>query len=184
MGGGPQGTEGRSKPFATCFVTNPSQAHYPMPSRGSSQIPPLVAEYFPKRGEAKAAAQAKRKFSDVECDSIDIDVDGMSDDALGRFWGEFCTTSILSSLLTSLLSTVAFVLLDIIRKSKFRILDESIGRLQTQRSQASGSRPPPTSAIESKFPRKGRTGWRPRVGSERLKDLTIGMMLQPRRWSL
>ena len=59
-----------------------------MPSRGSSQIPPLVAEYFPKRSEGKVAAQAKRKFSEMDCDTIDMDIEGMSDDALGRFWGE------------------------------------------------------------------------------------------------
>lgn len=60
-----------------------------MPSRGSSQIPPLVAEYFPKRAEIKIAAQAKRKFSEMDCDTIDLDVERMSDDALGRFWGEY-----------------------------------------------------------------------------------------------
>jgi hypothetical protein len=88
--------------------------------------------------------------------------------------------------LTTIPRTVAFVLLDIIRKSKFRIPDESVGRIQTQsgsRSQGSGTRPP-TSAVDSNFSRKGRSGWRSRVGSERLKDLTIGLILQPRRWSL
>jgi len=59
-----------------------------MPSRGSSQLPPLIAEFFPKRTEAKASAQVKRKFSEMDCDTMDLDVDGMSDDALGRFWGE------------------------------------------------------------------------------------------------
>jgi hypothetical protein len=88
--------------------------------------------------------------------------------------------------LTAIPRTVAFVLLDIIRKSKFRIPDEPLGRIQAQsgsRMQGGGGRPP-TSAVDSNFPRKARSGWRSRVGSEKLKDLTIGMILQPRRWSL
>lgn len=142
------------------------RAHYPMPSRGSSQIPPLVAEYFPKRSEPQAKQPHQpRKFSEMDCDTIDLDIERMSDDALGRFW-------------------VAFVLLDIIRKSKFRIPDEPIGRLQTQSaSRTSNARRPPMSAVESNN-KRGRGGWSVRSGTERLKDLTIGIMLQPRRWSL
>ena len=76
---------------------------------------------------------------------------------------------------------VAFVLLDIIRKSKFRIPDEPIGRLQTQSNASRSHAAAPMTAIDGK---KARSGWRMRSGTEKLKDLTIGMMLQPRRWSL
>ncbi|PVF99108.1 hypothetical protein CPB86DRAFT_703949 [Serendipita vermifera] len=130
------------------------RAHYPMYSRTSVQRPPLVADFFPKKMASKGTntPPTKRKFSEADCDVLELAVEELSDDALGRFW-------------------VAFVLLDIIRKSKFRIPDEPLARLQSRAS--SNHRYPKTA---------GRTGWR--SGTEKLKDLTIGLMLQPRRWSL
>ncbi|KAG8816552.1 hypothetical protein FRC17_000284, partial [Serendipita sp. 399] len=87
----------------------------------------------------------------------------------------------------------AFVLLDIIRKSKFQIPDEVLARIQQNQQHryqhqqpgltasargGAAASPPPSSKKWSGWSSKssGTTG--------KLKDLTIGLMLQPRRWSL
>lgn len=134
------------------------RAHYPMHSRGSSHRPPLVADYIPLRasGAAKmlkgSTATGQRKFSETDCDVLELAVEQMSDDALGRFW-------------------VAFILLDIIHKSKFALTAPALAT-------------PPSAKVARRVPKtaSGRSGWGART--EKLKDLTIGMMLQPRRWSL
>ncbi|KAG8775975.1 hypothetical protein FRB91_001903 [Serendipita sp. 411] len=152
------------------------RAHYPMYSRTSTQMPPVVAEFVPRRSSTKLDA-GKRKLSEMDCDTLHLAIDQLSDDALGRFW-------------------VAFVLLDIIRKSKFHIPDEVLARLQNQNvlaapargssrdsAVASGSQSAHPNGKSSSSGSK-RNGWRSKSGTDRLKDLTIGLMLQPRRWSL
>ena len=163
-----------------------------MLSRSSSQRPPLVGDFIPKRPTGRATPPApKRKFSEMGCDTLDLAIEELSDDALGRFWG-MCFLNALSTThsFTRALA-VAFVLLDIIRKSKFRIPDEPLARLQTQNVLRTPSRSnipsgsstaQPESASRSKL--KYRSGWSMRSGTGKLKDLTIGMLLQPRRWSL
>ena len=122
-----------------------------MHSRTSPNRPPLVAEYAPLRTTGVPKTVGQRKFSETDCDVLELAVEHMSEDALGRFW-------------------VAFVLLDIIHRSKFAL--------------TAPARVSPPSAKVGKAPKSasGRSGWG--VRTEKLKDLTIGMMLQPRRWSL
>jgi hypothetical protein len=163
-----------------------------MLSRSSSQRPPLIGDFVPKRPTGKGTPP--RKFSESDCDTLDLAVDELSDDALGRFWG-MCFLNALSTLhlpihlLMDL--AVAFVLLDIIRKSKFRIPDEPLARLQSRnvlRAPSKSNIPsgsstaPPGSASRSNPKYSSR--WSTRSATGKLKDLTIGMMLQPRRWSL
>jgi hypothetical protein len=166
-----------------------------MLTRSSSQRPPLVGDFVPKRPTGKATPPTlKRKLSEMECDTLDLAIEELSDDALGRFWGMYFLNALSTlhlpiHLLMDL--AVAFVLLDIIRKSKFRIPDEPLARLQTRNvlrvpsksnipSGSSTAQPGGTSHSSSKY----RSRWSVRSGTGKLKDLTIGMMLQPRRWSL
>lgn len=58
-------------------------------SRSSPHRPQLVGDFVPRRPESRGGApQPKRKLSEMECDALDLAVDELSDDALGRFWGE------------------------------------------------------------------------------------------------
>jgi hypothetical protein len=166
-----------------------------MLSRSSSQRPPLVGDFVPKRPTSKGTPPIlKRKFSETECDTLDLAIEEMSDDALGRFWGMYFLNALSTLHLPIHLLVdfaVAFVLLDIIRKSKFRIPDEPLARLQNRNilrvpsksnipSGSSTAQPGSASRSNSKYSSR----WSIRSGTGKLKDLTIGMMLQPRRWSL
>jgi hypothetical protein len=50
----------------------------------------LVADFFPKKMAVKGAntPPTRRKFSEADCDVLELAVEELSDDALGRFWGE------------------------------------------------------------------------------------------------
>lgn len=48
----------------------------------------MVANFVPQRPGNKISSM-KRKLSESDCDTLDLAVEQLSDDALGRFWGEF-----------------------------------------------------------------------------------------------
>lgn len=67
------------------------QAHYPVTDRSSNTIPPLVAQYHPKRRRSSVAAQVFwRKTEEAqEMDTMELDTMVLPVDAMGRLWGTF-----------------------------------------------------------------------------------------------
>ena len=67
------------------------QAHYPVTDRLSDTIPPLVAQYHPKRRRSSVAAHVfQRKTEETqEMDTMELDTTVLPVDALGRLWGTF-----------------------------------------------------------------------------------------------
>lgn len=67
------------------------QAHYPVTDRSSNTVPPLVAQYHPKRRRSSVAAQVFRRKTEEtpEMDTMELDTTVLPVDAMGRFWGRF-----------------------------------------------------------------------------------------------
>lgn len=67
------------------------QAHFPVIDRLSNTIPPLVAQYHPKRRRSSVAAQVFwRKTEEAqEMDTMELDTMVLPADAMGRLWGTF-----------------------------------------------------------------------------------------------
>jgi len=67
------------------------QAHYPVTNRSSNTIPPLVAQYHPKRRRSSVAAQVFwRKTEEAqEMDTMELDITVLPADVMGRLWGTF-----------------------------------------------------------------------------------------------
>lgn len=130
------------------------QAHYPITNRKS----PLIADYCPQA----PTGPSKRKSSEGSLNRMELDC-SLSEDVLGRFWGKNSMITFICDCAKRPLS-VSFVLLDMVRKTKYRITETAITSLEQ----------PSQSTFRSRM----------KSAPERLKDLTIGFMLQPRRWSL
>lgn len=67
------------------------QAHYPVTDRSSNTIPPLVAQYHPKRRRSSVAAHVFRRKTEEaqEMDTMELDTTVLPVDAIGRVWGTF-----------------------------------------------------------------------------------------------
>ena len=103
-------------------------------------------------------------------DTMELDTTVLPVDAMGRLWGTF--QAALYASLHSLIersTTVAFVLLEIIRRSKFRIPVEE---------------PTSTSTESPKEDEREKAWSRWRIRSAPGKTINIGTILLPRRWSL
>jgi len=135
--------------------SNGLKAHYPVTDRSSNTVPPLVAQYHPKRRRSSVTAHVFRRKTEEtqEMDTMELDTTVLPVDAMGRFW-------------------VAFVLLEVIRRSRFRIPAEE----QQPCTVVAG----PTQENEQR--ESAWTRWRLRSAPG--KSLNIGTILLPRRWSL
>jgi len=144
---------------------NGLKAHYPVTSRSSDTVPPLVAQYHPKRRRSSVAAHVFRRKTEEaqEMDTMELDTLALPVDAMGRFW-------------------VAFVLLEVIRRSKFRIAVEEPGTVagSTQEQEQEGGQRREKASSSSSSSSSSRWLLRSAPG----KSLSIGAMLLPRRWSL
>jgi len=66
-----------------------TQAHYPVTDRSSNTVPPLVAQYHPKRRRSSVAAHVFRRRTEEtqEMDTMELDTTVLPAEAMGRFWG-------------------------------------------------------------------------------------------------
>jgi hypothetical protein len=147
------------------------QAHYPVTDCSSNTIPPLVAQYHPKRRRSSVAAHVFRRRTEEtqEMDTMELDTTVLPVDAMGRLWGMFQAALYACIALIGRSAAVAFVLLEVIRRSKFRIPVEELSSTSTESSREEERE-------------KAWSRWRFRSAPG--KSINIGTILLPRRWSL
>jgi len=77
--------------YLICVPPHHHQAHYPVTDRSSNTVPPLVAQYHPKRRRSSVAAQVFRRKTEEtqEMDTMELDTTVLPMDAMGRFWGTY-----------------------------------------------------------------------------------------------